>query len=77
MILCFVLQNEQQAPPQMLFVFPYGWIPQSKPKFFKLQLQRASLFESTFRELAAAPHSDFKKPPCGKYLIDFPLMINA
>ncbi|XP_065327503.1 E3 ISG15--protein ligase HERC5-like [Pelmatolapia mariae] len=51
-----------QAPPQMVFVFPYGWIPQSKPKFFKLQLQRASLFESTFTELAAAPHSDFKKP---------------
>lgn len=62
MILCFVLQNEQQAPPQMVFVFPYGWIPQSKPKFFKLHLQRASLFESTFRELAAAAHSDFKKP---------------
>lgn len=62
MILCFILQNEQQAPPQMVFVLPYGWIPQPKPKFFKLQLQRASLFESTFRELAAAAHSDFKKP---------------
>ncbi|XP_031608731.2 probable E3 ubiquitin-protein ligase HERC3 [Oreochromis aureus] len=57
-----ITQNEQQAPPQMVFVFPHGWIPQSKPEFFKLQLQRASLFESTFRELAAAPHSDFKKP---------------
>ncbi|XP_013767854.1 E3 ISG15--protein ligase HERC5-like [Pundamilia nyererei] len=55
-------QNEQEAPPQMVFVFPYGWISQSKPKFFKLQLQRASLFKSTFRELAAAAHSDFKKP---------------
>ncbi|XP_025764891.1 probable E3 ubiquitin-protein ligase HERC4 isoform X4 [Oreochromis niloticus] len=69
-----ITQNEQQAPPQMAFVVPYGWIPQPNQKKFKLRVQRASLLESTFRELAAAPHSDFKKQLVvffdGNYAVD-------
>ncbi|XP_030587326.1 probable E3 ubiquitin-protein ligase HERC3 [Archocentrus centrarchus] len=50
-------QREHQVPPLL-----YGGVPVSDPRFFELRLQRASLFEGTFRQLAAARHEDFKKP---------------
>ncbi|XP_014266621.3 putative E3 ubiquitin-protein ligase HERC3 isoform X1 [Maylandia zebra] len=51
-----------QRQHQMAFGLPDKLNPQSNPIFFELRLQRASLFEGTFRELEAAPHSACKKP---------------
>ncbi|XP_042071918.1 probable E3 ubiquitin-protein ligase HERC6 [Haplochromis burtoni] len=51
-----------QRQHQMGFGLPDKLNPQSNPIFFELRLQRASLFEGTFRELEAAPHNACKKP---------------
>ncbi|XP_045892497.1 probable E3 ubiquitin-protein ligase HERC4 [Micropterus dolomieu] len=53
-------QIENQVPPKMVFIWPYGWVPETNR--FELKLKRASLLEGTFTQLAAAPHSAFKKP---------------
>lgn len=37
---------------------------------FKLDLRRASVFTDTFEQLAAARHSDFKRPLLVNYSLD-------
>ncbi|XP_070686886.1 probable E3 ubiquitin-protein ligase HERC4 [Pempheris klunzingeri] len=54
-------QNKHVKPPKMVFNFLYGWIPQSDPDFFELNLKRSSLLEGAFTQLADAHHSAFKK----------------
>ncbi|KAM6937862.1 putative E3 ubiquitin-protein ligase HERC4 [Xenentodon cancila] len=55
-------QEEHRNPPkiEMQFIFPYGYVPVSKP-YFELHLRRASLVEDAFAQLAAAHPTDFKK----------------
>ncbi|XP_041852105.1 probable E3 ubiquitin-protein ligase HERC3 [Melanotaenia boesemani] len=55
-------QREHQNT-KMVFMWPYGWVPQSDPTYFELRLRRASLLEDTFIQLSdALSQSDFKKP---------------
>nr|XP_046250581.1 probable E3 ubiquitin-protein ligase HERC4 [Scatophagus argus] len=53
-------QNEHQRASEM-FVWPFGWIPNSNP-YFELRLSRMSLLQDALAQLAAAHHSNFKKP---------------
>ena len=55
-------------------VWPFGWVPETNP-YFELKLKRASLLEGTFKQLAAADHSAFKKPLMVN--IQFDLMVKT
>ncbi|XP_072241436.1 probable E3 ubiquitin-protein ligase HERC3 [Leuresthes tenuis] len=52
-------RHTQIAPPAMGSVWPFGY-PLSN--YLDLKLNRESFLEDTFKQLAAAPHTDFKKP---------------
>ncbi|XP_039989978.1 probable E3 ubiquitin-protein ligase HERC3 isoform X2 [Xiphias gladius] len=51
-----------QREHQINFPGPCGWLPKPGSDFFELSLKRPSLLEDTFKQLAAAHHSAFKKP---------------
>ncbi|KAM4572310.1 putative E3 ubiquitin-protein ligase HERC4 [Odontesthes bonariensis] len=50
----------KRAPPAMGVVWPFGYAPQYT--YFDLKLSRESFLEDSFKQLAAAPHTEFKKP---------------